>query len=57
MVARHGTEDEVIPVAMGRKLGELFPDIVKYEDIKGARHNDVLNTDTEKVHAALEGVR
>lgn len=57
VVARHGTEDEVIPVAMGRKLGELFPDVVKYEDIAGARHNDVLNTDTAKVHAALEAVR
>ncbi|WP_265592614.1 hypothetical protein [Verrucomicrobium sp. BvORR034] len=39
VVARHGTEDEVIPVAMGRKLGQLFPDVVKYEDIKGARHH------------------
>jgi hypothetical protein len=57
VVARHGTEDEVIPVAMGRKLGELFPGLVTYEDIAGARHNDVLNTDTDKVHAALEGVR
>ncbi len=37
----HGEEDDLIPVAMGRKLGTLFPHAV-VETVAGAGHNDVL---------------
>jgi pimeloyl-ACP methyl ester carboxylesterase len=57
IVALHGTEDEVIPVDMGRELGRRFPGLVEYRDLPEARHNDVLNTDTEAVHAAMESIR
>ncbi|AKQ63602.1 hydrolase of the alpha/beta superfamily [Myxococcus hansupus] len=44
----HGEEDDLIPVAMGRKLGTLFPHAV-VETVAGAGHNDVLE-DLAKVY-------
>jgi alpha-beta hydrolase superfamily lysophospholipase len=38
----HGTADEVIPVDMGQRLGELFPKAT-VRLVEGAHHNDVLD--------------
>jgi len=35
----HGTEDEVIPVAMGRELSLLSPSRITYVELSGADHN------------------
>jgi uncharacterized protein len=38
----HGTQDQVIPVRMGRELGQEFP-FVEFFAVKGADHVSVLN--------------
>jgi pimeloyl-ACP methyl ester carboxylesterase len=38
----HGTNDEVIPVRMGRELAHEFP-FVEFFTVKGADHVSVLN--------------
>jgi hypothetical protein len=38
----HGTQDEVIPVDMGQRLGTLFPSATT-RILKGRHHNDVLD--------------
>ncbi len=53
----HGSADEMIPVAMGRTLGQGFPRIVSFEEVPGARHNQILHTDHVKIEAAMEAYR
>ncbi|MEY4482900.1 MAG: hypothetical protein RL693_352 [Verrucomicrobiota bacterium] len=53
----HGSADEMIPVEMGRMLGSRFPRIVRFEEVPGARHNDILNTDRDKIEAAMAACR
>jgi fermentation-respiration switch protein FrsA (DUF1100 family) len=36
----HGTDDEVIPVAFGKKLAELFPE-ARFLPVERGRHNDL----------------
>lgn len=36
----HGSDDEVIPVAMGRRLASLFPN-ARLRVVNGAHHNDI----------------
>jgi uncharacterized protein len=36
----HGTDDEVIPFAMGERIAKLYPR-ARFESLKGAHHNDV----------------
>ncbi|OGX05001.1 MAG: hypothetical protein A3G87_10395 [Omnitrophica bacterium RIFCSPLOWO2_12_FULL_50_11] len=38
----HGTEDEVCPFWMGKRLFELAPEPKEFLEIQGARHNDLL---------------
>jgi pimeloyl-ACP methyl ester carboxylesterase len=38
----HGEADEVIPLKMGRALAQLDPSRIKFVEIPGARHNDVI---------------
>lgn len=38
----HGTDDEVIPVAMSRRLSAEFPGMVRLTELPGVRHNDVV---------------
>lgn len=49
----HGTADEVIPVAMGRKLAALFPDMIQFEAVTDARHNEIIETDRRDILAAM----
>jgi pimeloyl-ACP methyl ester carboxylesterase len=39
----HGEADEIIPPKMGRTLANLDPNRIKFFEIPGARHNDVLS--------------
>ncbi len=45
----HGTEDEVIPVAMGRELAARHPQSTRFIEIPAAHHNDVLTAITDQV--------
>jgi pimeloyl-ACP methyl ester carboxylesterase len=38
----HGQADEIIPPKMGRSLADLDPNRIKYSEIPGASHNDIL---------------
>lgn len=47
----HGTDDEIIPFALGRKLSQLFPR-AKFLSVAGAGHNDVVNRPGVSAHIA-----
>jgi pimeloyl-ACP methyl ester carboxylesterase len=38
----HGSEDEVIPVEMSRQMQQMFPNMVRFTEVEGGRHNDVV---------------
>ena len=38
----HGQADEIVPVKMGRSLAKLDPNRIKFIEISGARHNDIV---------------
>jgi pimeloyl-ACP methyl ester carboxylesterase len=38
----HGDQDQVVPVTMGRELFHLFPSWIRYREIRGAGHTDVI---------------
>lgn len=39
----HGTEDEVVPVQMGRQLAGMFPEMVTYSEVEKADHEIILD--------------
>lgn len=41
VIILHGSDDESIPVTMGRKLADQRKDVVHYIEIPGARHNTI----------------
>lgn len=42
LVVFHGMEDEVIPVAMGRELAAMAPEVATFHELPGVHHNDIL---------------
>jgi pimeloyl-ACP methyl ester carboxylesterase len=56
----HGTDDEVIPVEMSRKMQKLFPRMVRLTEVERGRHNDVVDLarqGTAEAMRELSGVR
>lgn len=53
----HGSADEMIPVEMGRSLGQRFPRIVRFQEVPDGHHNDILHTDRERIEAAMAAHR
>lgn len=53
----HGTADEVIPVAMGKELGERFPGMIQFHAVPDARHNDIIQSDRREIIAAMENLK
>jgi uncharacterized protein len=49
----HGSEDEVIPVAMGRSLAEVHPAVVSFHELPGVHHNDILMRHGVKIGEAM----
>ena len=49
----HGTNDEIIPVAMGRELAELYPDMIAFQETPHADHNWILSVAEKQIHAAM----
>jgi pimeloyl-ACP methyl ester carboxylesterase len=50
----HGTDDEVIPVDMGRELAQGRGNAVRLIEIDGARHNDIAQTHPDQLIRALD---
>ena len=53
----HGDNDEAIPVTMSRDLAKEFPDLVRYTEIPGGRHNTLQDIATGEIRAAMESAR
>ena len=49
----HGEDDELLPISMGRKLNESYPDITTLWPISDADHNDVKLKQAENLGRAL----
>lgn len=52
----HGSEDEVIPVRMGRELAEAHPQVVTFHPVEEAHHNDILSLAGDKIGKAMAEV-
>ncbi|MDX1659423.1 MAG: alpha/beta hydrolase [Nitriliruptorales bacterium] len=50
----HGTDDDVVPVALGDALANARPEIVTYLRVPGAGHVRSWNTDPSRYEAAVE---
>lgn len=48
----HGVLDEIVPVAMGRELAGISPDI-SFKEIPGAGHNNILAKAEREIFAAM----
>lgn len=53
----HGTEDEIIPVAMGRQLAALGRSAVHFQEISGARHNTLMKDALPEIVQAMKQAR
>ena len=49
----HGSEDEVIPVFMGRQLASMFPRMITFHEVPGAGHNTILFDSRSQIFAAM----
>lgn len=49
----HGSDDEAIPVAMSRTLAAEVPDVVRYTEIPGGRHNTLQDIAPETLREAM----
>jgi pimeloyl-ACP methyl ester carboxylesterase len=56
VIILHGTDDEVIPVAMSRSLAASHPEIVRLREIQGGRHNTIQEEHTQELAKALREV-
>ena len=53
IVIFHGGRDEIIPVKMGRRLKELFPDNIDYTEIPNSDHNRILSVGFDKIRDSM----
>jgi len=53
VVIIHGTEDQTVPVEMGRDLAALFPEWIVYHEIEGGEHMGILKTHEALILRAL----
>lgn len=53
----HGSDDEVIPVRMGRELADSAGTNVTFQEINGARHNTLLQYALPTITAAMQTLR
>jgi pimeloyl-ACP methyl ester carboxylesterase len=56
MIILHGTDDEVIPVDMSRKLARGREAAVRLIEIQGARHNDIAQNHPQQLIRALREI-
>ena len=53
VVIIHGTDDQTVPVEMGRDLAGLFPEWIVYHEIEGGDHVGILKTHEALIFRAL----
>lgn len=53
----HGADDEIIPIAMGRKLSVVAPQSTTYTELPGVGHNDIFDVAPHAVSAAIFAAR
>jgi pimeloyl-ACP methyl ester carboxylesterase len=56
VIILHGTDDEVIPVAMSRSLAAGQQEIVRLREIPGGRHNTIQEDHPQELAKALREV-
>ncbi len=49
----HGTDDEVIPFAIGQDLARQFPDLITFEALPQGHHNDIVMTERVRLFEAM----
>jgi uncharacterized protein len=49
----HGTEDEVIPMKMGRALAAMFPKITTFHEVPGATHDSIVGDAETQIFSAM----
>ncbi len=53
VVIFHGERDEIIPTEMGQRLAAQLPDAARFIPVRGAGHNDVLDSGADEIAAAM----
>jgi len=53
LVILHGTQDEVIPVAMGRGLAAAHPEWITFRELEGGRHNTLQEDHAAEIVRAM----
>jgi pimeloyl-ACP methyl ester carboxylesterase len=56
LVILHGSDDEVIPVAMGRELAAAHPEWITFRELDGGRHNTLQEDHTAEIVQAMREV-
>lgn len=56
VIILHGSDDESIPVTMGRKLADQRKDVVYYIEIPGARHNNIQDQNAAELSEVLRKI-
>lgn len=56
VIILHGSDDESIPVTMGRKLADQRKDVVRFIEIPGGRHNTIQDQDATSLSNALRQI-
>ncbi|HEU5313662.1 MAG TPA: alpha/beta hydrolase [Candidatus Udaeobacter sp.] len=49
----HGTEDDTIPIRMGRQLAEDFPALVKFHSVAGGDHVSVIDKASREIVSTM----
>ncbi len=49
----HGSEDEIIPVNMGRELALKFPQPVLFKEVSGSHHNEIVHDAGTEIGSAI----
>jgi fermentation-respiration switch protein FrsA (DUF1100 family) len=49
----HGTNDDTIPIRMGRELAEDFPALVKFHPVAGGDHVSVIDKAAREIVSAM----
>jgi pimeloyl-ACP methyl ester carboxylesterase len=56
LVILHGSDDEVIPVAMGSELAAAHPEWITFRELDGGRHNTLQEDHTAEIVQAMREV-
>jgi pimeloyl-ACP methyl ester carboxylesterase len=49
----HGSDDTIIPPAMGRELASRFPNLIKFQLVPDANHNNLPDLAADQIFAAM----